>query len=196
MQRGSYYNENDPYAAQWLRNLIAAGHIADGDVDERSIVDVKPADLKGYIQCHFFAGIGGWSLACRLAGIPDDEPIWTGSCPCQTVSSAARGRNVAPDMWPVWSKLIAAVRPGIVFGEQIAQAAQWQDRAGNDLENMGYAFGSAILPAVSVGQDHLRYRFYFVGHTNRQSKSSKPVNAEMARLRRNRSDPKSMVPTN
>ena len=26
----AYYNENDPYAAQWLRNLIAAGHIADG----------------------------------------------------------------------------------------------------------------------------------------------------------------------
>ncbi len=30
------YN-NDPYAAQWLRNLIAAGQIAPGDVDERSI---------------------------------------------------------------------------------------------------------------------------------------------------------------
>lgn len=33
----AYYNEFDPYAAQWLRNLIAAGHIAPGDVDERSI---------------------------------------------------------------------------------------------------------------------------------------------------------------
>jgi hypothetical protein len=36
----AYYNEVDKYAAQWLRNLIAAGHIARGDVDERSIVDV------------------------------------------------------------------------------------------------------------------------------------------------------------
>ncbi|WP_260435486.1 hypothetical protein [Burkholderia cenocepacia] len=35
----AYYNEIDPYAAQWLRNLIAAGHIALGDVDERSIED-------------------------------------------------------------------------------------------------------------------------------------------------------------
>ena len=37
----AYYSENDPFAAQWLRNLIAGGHIAPGDVDERSIVDVK-----------------------------------------------------------------------------------------------------------------------------------------------------------
>lgn len=28
---GAYYNEHDPYAAQWLRNLITAGHIAAGD---------------------------------------------------------------------------------------------------------------------------------------------------------------------
>ena len=27
----AYYNEFDPYAAQWLRNLIDAGHIAPGD---------------------------------------------------------------------------------------------------------------------------------------------------------------------
>lgn len=26
----AYYNEINPYAAQWLRNLIAAGYIADG----------------------------------------------------------------------------------------------------------------------------------------------------------------------
>jgi len=37
----AYYNEIDAFAAQWLRNLIAAGHIAPGIVDERSIEDVK-----------------------------------------------------------------------------------------------------------------------------------------------------------
>lgn len=87
----AYYNENDPYAAQWLRNLITAGHIAKGDVDERSIVDVRADDLRGYTQCHFFAGIGGWSLALRLAGWPDDRPVWTGSCPCQPFSAAGKG---------------------------------------------------------------------------------------------------------
>ena len=53
----TYYNENDPYAAQWLRNLIAAGELPDGHVDDRSITDVQPDDLDGYTQCHFFAGI-------------------------------------------------------------------------------------------------------------------------------------------
>jgi DNA (cytosine-5)-methyltransferase 1 len=67
----AYYNEIDPYAAQWLRNLIQAGHIAPGVVDERSIEDVLPGDLQGFSQCHFFAGIGVWSYALRQAGWPD-----------------------------------------------------------------------------------------------------------------------------
>ena len=87
----AYYNEIDPYAAQWLRNLIAAGHIAPGDVDERSIVDVRADDVAGYSQCHFFAGIGGWSYALReLYGWPDDRPVWSGSCPCPPFSSAGK----------------------------------------------------------------------------------------------------------
>jgi len=55
----AYYNENDPKIAAWLRELITAGLIAPGDVDERSICDVQGSDLQGYTQCHFFAGIGG-----------------------------------------------------------------------------------------------------------------------------------------
>jgi len=90
----AYYNENDPYAAQWLRNLIEAGEIAPGYVDDRSIVDVRPDELDGYTQCHFFAGIGVWSYALRRAGWSDDAPVWTGSCPCfpaGTLVFTARG---------------------------------------------------------------------------------------------------------
>lgn len=86
----AYYNEIDPHAAQHLRNLIDAGHIAPGVVDTRSIEDVTPNDLKGFRQCHFFAGIGGWSLALRRAGWPDDRPAWTASCPCQPFSAAGK----------------------------------------------------------------------------------------------------------
>lgn len=78
----AYYNEIDPFAASWLRELIKAGCIAPGEVDERSIADVQPADLAGFTQCHFFAGISGWELALRQAGWPDEKPVWTGSCPC------------------------------------------------------------------------------------------------------------------
>ena len=87
----SYYNEHDPKAAAWLRELIKAGLIPDGDVDERSIAEVKPDELRHYTQCHFFAGIGGWSLALQLAGWSADKPVWTGSCPCQPFSAAGKG---------------------------------------------------------------------------------------------------------
>lgn len=100
----AYYNEIDPYAAQWLRNLIAAGHIAPGDVDERSIEDVKPDDLRNYTQCHFFAGIGVWSYALRNAGWPDNKPVWTGSCPCQPFSAATQmlGSTLYKLTWKQW----------------------------------------------------------------------------------------------
>jgi len=73
----NYYNENDKFAAAWLKELIYAGHLPAGDVDTRSIRDVRPDDLKDYTQCHFFAGIGGWSLALKLAGWPSSRPVWT-----------------------------------------------------------------------------------------------------------------------
>jgi len=166
----AYYNEIDPYAAQWLRNLIAAGHIAPGDVDERSIVDVRPDDLGGYQQAHFFAGIGGWSYALRLAGWPDERPVWTGSCPCQPFSAAGAGK-AADDrrhLWPAWFSLIAERSPAIVFGEQVEAAIGWGwlDLVFADLEGKGYACGASILPACGVGAPHIRQRLWFVADAN------------------------------
>jgi DNA (cytosine-5)-methyltransferase 1 len=162
----AYYNENDPYAARWLRNLIAAGHIASGDVDERSIVDVRADDLRGYRQAHFFAGIGGWSYALRLAGWPDERPVWTGSCPCQPFSAAGKGAATDDErhLWPAWASLIAECRPGTIFGEQVEAAIGWGwlDAVFSDLEAQGYACGSAILPACGVGAPHIRQRLWFV----------------------------------
>ena len=163
----SYYNEIDPYAAQWLRNLIANKLIADGDVDERSIRDVAAADLRGYTQCHFFAGIGVWSYALRLAGWPDDRPVWTGSCPCQPFSAAGQGKGFADDrhLWPEFHRLIAECRPPVVFGEQVASkdGLGWLDTVHADLEASGYAVGAADLCAAGIGAPHIRQRLWFVG---------------------------------
>ena len=162
----NYYNEFDPYAAQWIRNLIAAKRIPKGHVDERSIVDVEASDLSEFTQCHFFAGIAGWSLAARIAGWPDDRELWTGSCPCQPFSAAGRqkGQTDARHLWPDFHRLIAARRPAVVMGEQVAAAVglNWLDGVHVDLEASGYETRGVVLPACSVNAPHRRDRLWFV----------------------------------
>lgn len=170
----AYYNEIDPFAAAWMRELIKAGLIADGEVDERSIELVRPDDLRGFTQCHFFAGIDGWSYALRLAGWPDDRPVWTGSCPCQPYSVAsvsaggAQGHADARDLWPVWAPLVAESGVGTIFGEQVRSALPWGwwDRAAMDLEGAGYACTASVLRADACHAAHERKRLYWVGHAS------------------------------
>jgi len=162
----NYYNEHDPRAAGWLRALIAAGHLPAGTVDTRSIADVLPADLAGFTQCHFFAGIGGWSYALALAGWPADRPVWTGSCPCQPYSAAGKGLGDADprNLWPAFFNLLRQCRPECVFGEQVASAIGhgWLDVICADLEAENYACGSVVLGAHSLGARHQRQRLYWV----------------------------------
>lgn len=176
MSAAAYYNEIDPFAAQWLRNLIAAGHIAPGEVDERSIEDVTPDDLRGFTQCHFFAGIGVWSHSLRLAGWPDDRPVWTGSCPCQPFSPAGKGDGFADErhLWPQFFHLISERRPQHVFGEQVAagNANVWFDLVQADLEGMGYAFGLVPFTSAGIGAPHIRERAYWVANSNLQYEST------------------------
>lgn len=162
----NYYNEFDPFAAAWLRELICNGHIPFGVVDDRDIEDVTPSDLAGFTQCHFFAGIGGWNLALQLAGWSKDRPVWTGSPPCQPFSSAGKqkGKNDIRHLWPKFFNLIRECRPPVVFGEQVAAAIGhgWFDDLQTDMEAEGYATGMVILPACSVGAFHKRDRLFYV----------------------------------
>lgn len=163
----AYYNEFDKRAAAWLRQLIADGQIADGDVDERSIADVSADDVRPYAQAHFFGGVGGWSLALRLAGVPDDFPVWTGSCPCQPFSAAGRQRGTADErhLWPHFARLIRECHPRLVLGEQVESAVGhgWWDEVASDLEAEGYAAGAVVLGAHSVGAPHRRQRLFWCG---------------------------------
>jgi DNA (cytosine-5)-methyltransferase 1 len=90
----AFYNDDEPFAASWLRNLIARDLIAPGVVDTRSITEVTSNDVRHHTQARFFAGIGGWSYALRPAGRPDDALVWTESCPCQPLGKHLGKRDL------------------------------------------------------------------------------------------------------
>ena len=177
-----YYNDADPAACAWLRELIAAGQLPAGEVDARSILDVEPEDLRGFSQCHFFAGIGGWPHALRLAGVAGDLNVWTGSPPCQPFSQAGQRKGQDDDrhLAPAFLRLVAACRPRLVFGEQVASAAvlgpvggrtrtapaaaagwAWFDALADALEAASYAVAAADLPAAGIGAPRIRQRLFF-----------------------------------
>ncbi|MGO1069668.1 DNA cytosine methyltransferase [Lysobacter sp. CA199] len=166
MIRPAYYNEIDPYLCDWLRNLIAAGLIPPGDVDDRDIRSVCADDLRGYAQCHFFAGIGGFAYASRLAGWPDEAQIWTGGFPCQPFSVAGRQRAQADGrhLWPELRRLVASARPAVFLGENVAGLIPLGlDGVLADLEGEGYASRAVVVPACAVNAPHRRDRVWIVG---------------------------------
>lgn len=177
-----YYNDNDPGAAAWLEALAAESEIPAGTVDNRSILDVRADELSGFRRVHFFAGIGGWAEALRIARWPADVPVWTGSLPCQPFSVAGKGlsqddpRHLAPH----FAGLVGAGRPLMLFGEQVAGAEvlgpvsgpprreaaaapawAWSDDLQDRLESAGYAYGAADLCSAGIGAPHIRQRLFF-----------------------------------
>lgn len=178
----AYYNDFEPSSVAWLKELIKSGLIADGEVDGRSILEVQADDLSSFTQCHFFAGIGGWSYALRLAGWRDDCPVWTGSPPCQPFSSAGRqkGNQDERHLAPHFAELVSEGRPPILFGEQVASAAvfgkaasatkrgvesapewAWLDDLSDRFEAAHYAIGASDIPAAGIGAPHIRQRTFF-----------------------------------
>jgi DNA (cytosine-5)-methyltransferase 1 len=164
----AYYNEYDKNAAAWLRELIKQGLIADGVVDERSIIDVQANELVGFSQYHFFAGIGGWSYALRLAGWADTRPVWTASLPCQPFSVAGnqKGKDDARHLLPHFLELVKECRPNTIIGEQVEGAIKhgWLDDLQSTMEAEDYAVGSIVLGAHSGGAPHIRQRLYWIAN--------------------------------
>lgn len=165
----AYYNELSAHKAETTRILAAWNEIAPGFVDERSIEEVQPEDISDYTQHHFFAGAGGWSLALRNAEWPDDVPVFTGSCPCQSYSASGKrlGKADPRHLWPQWFRLIRAIKPPIIFGEQVASAIKhgWLDEVSNDLRGEGYTTEPFVLSSQAVAE-HKRDRLFFVAYTD------------------------------
>lgn len=177
----AYYLEIDPYCAQWLCNLIEAGHIAPGFVDCRDIRTVQPDDLRGFTQVHLFAGIGVWSHALRRAGWDDSRPVWTGSCPCQPFSNAGKRKGVNDDrhLWPEMFRFICQCRAGTVFIEQVSSpdGLAWLDIVQSELENEGYAFAALDTCAAGLGAPHIRSRLYGLAYRDKPGRITRELTA-------------------
>jgi DNA (cytosine-5)-methyltransferase 1 len=165
------YNEIDAKACAALRQLIAEGTIASGDVLECSIKDLTADDLRDYTQWHFFAGAGIWSVAARDAGWPDGRPLLTASCPCQPYSGAGKqlGADDPRHLWPDLFRIISAARDGgflppVLMGEQVAKKAGygWFDGVRADLATKGIASRTVDIPACAVDAPHERNRLYWI----------------------------------
>ncbi len=198
MAAKSYYNDSDPVAAHVLECLIKDRVIADGVVDRRSIADVDPKDVAGFCQVHFFAGGGLWSIAARMAGWPDDRPLWTGSCPCQGESLAGKrlGADDPRHLWPDFYRIIRAARPAIVVGEQVAAAAgtHWLDRVCSDLEDEDYAIRAVDIPACAVDAPHQRQRLFWVAMDDGFGAGREGQPGDGARGERRPRSPRSIAP--
>jgi len=99
-----------------------------------------------------------------------------GGWPCQTYSTAARGRNVHPDMWHEYERIIRSVRPRWIIAENVARAT---DIRGH-LSNCGYTASRWRFRLPFRG--HERDRAYFVAYANRDSESVCAVDGEVAQL--------------
>ena len=175
----AYYNDIDPYAVQWLKNLIKAGQIMDGEVDERPIQNVEPKDLEGFTRLHFFAGIGGWDYALQIAGWPEDRPVVTVSCPCQSLSVSGKMRGASDErhLWPEFFRIVNGIQPQYIFGEQVASplGRNWLSAVQLDLGSISYVLGATDLPAASVGAPHIRQRLFWMAHPYNPDRRPNPT---------------------
>ena len=90
--------------------------------------------------------------------------VVSGGFPCQAFSTAARGANNAPDLWPDMRRVIGDVEPGCVFAENVAERAI--NKAADDCEQMGYRTRAVKVSAKDVGGDSIRERYWLLAYTD------------------------------
>jgi DNA (cytosine-5)-methyltransferase 1 len=92
-----------------------------------------------------------------------------GGFPCQPFSTAGKRRSKGDDryLWPEMLRIIQAVRPTWIIGENVAGIVSLAlDDVLSELENEGYSCESFIIPACGVNAPHRRDRVWIVAHRN------------------------------
>ena len=167
-----FYNEINPYRARVLRARMAEGRLPKGVVDERSISDIPDADFLGFDQVHLFAGIGGFPLGLRLAGIPESGvSIVTGGFPCQDISDAGKRAGITgarSGLWREMARCIRVVRPQVALVENVAALLhRGMGKVLGDLARIGYDAQWVRVSAADTGAPHLRQRIWIAAYPAR-----------------------------
>lgn len=104
-----------------------------------------------------------------------------GGYPCPAFSQAARGRNVAPNLWPAMRDVIADLRPEYVLLENVAaHLGRGFPAVLADLDALGFDAQWSTLTACSVGATHTRRRLFVVAYPHRDSEPVFTVDGEVA----------------
>jgi len=116
--------------------------------------------------------------ADRFRGLVD---IVVGGYPCQPFSLAGVRRGDQDDrhLWPEMLRIIQAVRPTWVIGENVAgHISMGLDTVLSDLENQGYQARCFVIPAVAADAHHRRDRCWVIAHAAREGEPVSAVNEQ------------------
>ncbi|PYS88173.1 MAG: DNA (cytosine-5-)-methyltransferase [Acidobacteria bacterium] len=95
--------------------------------------------------------------------------LLTGGFPCQPFSVAGKRRGAADDraLWPQMFRVISEARPAWILGENVPGIIPMElDNVLSDLESIGYACRSLVIPACAVDARHRRDRLWIVAKSN------------------------------
>ncbi|WP_368904921.1 DNA cytosine methyltransferase [Bacillus wiedmannii] len=103
----------------------------------------------------------------------DSIGVISAGYPCQGESMAGKRKGTEDErwLWPEVFRLIRELGPTWFVGENVAgHVTMGLDTVLSDLEEENYSTRTFVLPAVSVGAPHQRYRTFIIGHSNDKSK--------------------------
>lgn len=97
--------------------------------------------------------------------------VISGGFPCQPYSQAGKREGKEDDrhLFPAMLKVIETVQPRWVVGENVYGLTNWNEgqvfrEIHEDLEGLGYAVQSYLIPAAGVGAPHKRDRIFFMAY--------------------------------
>lgn len=95
--------------------------------------------------------------------------LLTGGFPCQPFSCAGKRRGKKDDrhLWPAMRRVVQRYRPAWMLGENVPGIIPMElDSVLSDLEGLGYACQTLVIPACAVDAKHRRSRIWVVANSN------------------------------